>query len=252
MTRMHTHGDIELNWTPTTRLCYVMVGGRVSIEPGQIGIFWGGIPHQLCQVQILKPQAEPGVWITLPLSWFLARGFSNALDKRLMSGEMIAWPIDRARVEQWADDFAKGASTRRLVLLELEAALERQALALPEQGRRRKAVSSPDRLTHVDRMTAGLAQRYRQPLSIPKFASELGLHPNYAMTLFRQAFGLTIKQYLTQLRLAHAQRLLVTTNRSVLDVAMESGFGSLARFYVAFSQALKQRPLEYRRRHRQG
>jgi AraC-like DNA-binding protein len=248
---MHTHGDIELNWTACTRLTYAMGGGRVSIEPGEIGLFWGGIPHQLCHVQVLRPPATPGVWITLPLTWFLARGFSHALDKRLMSGELIAWPLEGSRVEQWAEDFGGGQARRRLVLLELEAAIERQALRLPEQGPRRAGVSSPDRLSHVDRLAAVLAQRYRQPLSIPKLTAELGLHPNYAMTLFRRAFGLTIKQYLTQLRLAHAQRLLATTRRSVLDVALDSGFGSLGRFYAAFAAALKQRPLEYRRRHRQ-
>ena len=48
-----------------------------------------------------------------------------------------------------------------------------------------------------------------------------------------------------------ATTLLITTDLKVLDVAMESGFSSVAPFYAAFARhSAGLRPLEYRHRHR--
>jgi AraC-like DNA-binding protein len=80
----------------------------------------------------------------------------------------------------------------------------------------------------------------------------LRLHPKYAMTVFKRRTGRSVRRYVLDLRLAHAQRLLAAGNRSVLEIAMASGFGSLAAFYAAFRRDLGERPLAYRRRMRQS
>ncbi len=79
-------------------------------------------------------------------------------------------------------------------------------------------------------------------------ARAAGLHPHYAMTLFRDTIGTTIIDYVVQQRLAHAQRLLVTTDDRILDVALASGFHSLSRFNDAFRRACHCTPRDYRRR----
>ena len=66
------------------------------------------------------------------------------------------------------------------------------------------------------------------------------------MTLFRRTFGLSIGAYLTQYRVADAQRLLATTDARIVDVALAAGFGSLSRFYAAFGQACGRSPRAYR------
>ena len=78
----------------------------------------------------------------------------------------------------------------------------------------------------------------------------VGLHPNYAMGLFKRTFGITLNQYLTQQRISHAQRLLVTTEMLVTDVALSSGFTSISRFNAAFQNACGCSPREYRGRNR--
>ncbi len=69
------------------------------------------------------------------------------------------------------------------------------------------------------------------------------------MALFQRTFGTTLVKYITEHRLSHAQRLLVTTEESILNIAMNSGFGSLSRFNEAFRQALGCTPREYRKLH---
>jgi AraC-like DNA-binding protein len=81
-------------------------------------------------------------------------------------------------------------------------------------------------------------------------AREVGLHPDYASALFRKAFGVTPSRFILQHRVSHAQRMLVTSDAKVLEVAMDSGFGSLSRFNAAFRQLCGCAPRRYRSLHR--
>jgi len=51
-----------------------------------------------------------------------------------------------------------------------------------------------------------MAERYLKPVTMTAAARR---HPNYAMALFRRRCGITVSDYLTQLRVTHAQRLLL-------------------------------------------
>lgn len=138
---------------------------------------------------------------------------------------------------------------RRRLLLELQAcflAVARQpGEKIPAPAHR---VSGG--LQHVERMARCMAERYREDLTITDIARAAGLHPNYAMPLFRRLSGVTIRDYLLQHRLTRAQQLLLTTDDKVLDVALASGFGSSSAFYEIFTRVLKETPVEFRRRMR--
>jgi transcriptional regulator GlxA family with amidase domain len=67
------------------------------------------------------------------------------------------------------------------------------------------------------------------------------------MMLFRRECGLAIWQYLTRLRVSHAQVELLCTDKTVLSIALDAGFGSLARFYAAFQKECGLAPGEYRK-----
>ncbi len=63
-------------------------------------------------------------------------------------------------------------------------------------------------------------------------------------------FGTTMTTFITQHRISHAQRLLVTTDDAILDVALAAGFQSLSRFNEAFKAACGCSPRDYRKVHR--
>jgi AraC-like DNA-binding protein len=50
-----------------------------------------------------------------------------------------------------------------------------------------------------------------------------------------------------RLRVNHAQRLLLSTTRTISSVALESGFGSSGRLYAAFAKLVGQTPSAYRK-----
>ena len=65
---------------------------------------------------------------------------------------------------------------------------------------------------------------------------------------FRQATGTSFKQWLLSQRLAHAQRMLETTDVPVEAVAQAAGFGSAISLRQHFRVHLQSTPTAYRDR----
>lgn len=234
MPRAHTHPDIELNFVEAGFLEYLFAGTRVRVEAGALAVFWGGVPHQLDA----SSRTGRGVWLTLPIADFLRWPLPDGLQEKLMGGAFAQMPAEPSTVARWLADFEQGGvPRRRVLLLELEAIMHRLALSaaapVPARG---PAGTAHDNASHVARVAAFLAHHYAEDLDLPGIAAAVRLNPKYLARLFKARTRLTVHSYLTRIRVAHAQRILATTNLRVIDVAMQSGFGSLASLYSAFDR----------------
>jgi AraC-like DNA-binding protein len=250
MRRPDRHNEIELNCLHAGSVTYLFGGQRVRLKAGSLGVFWAAIPHQIVAYD---PHTEYHV-VTVPLGWFLNCQLPEAFVQGLMQGRFLS-STDRQHVGQagalfpaWERDLAGGGGAlRRAVLLEIEACLLRLALGLGEghpPGPR--ASAAPGTMGKVEQMAGLIALRYTEPLMAKDIADAVGLHPNYAMNLFHKVFGDTLVSYITRHRISHAQRLLVTTDMKIVDLAIASGFGSLSRFNDAFRHACGCSPRDYR------
>jgi len=250
MARPHTHPDIEVNYLFRGGFSYLHGGTIVPVEAGRFTALWGGIPHQTVSPGILGE----GIWITLPLAWFLQWQLPHALGERLLEGEIVSSapaPEDRPQLERWlADAASSDPAQRRVMLLEMEARFHRLALVTPRIAKR-KDTGVNEGVAQIANITRFIARHYRDPLTVQAIADHAGLHAKYLMRVFKKQCGSSVWEYLTRLRVSHAQRLLITSDMKVLDVAMESGFSSVAPFYAAFAAHTRGlRPLDYRRQHR--
>jgi AraC-like DNA-binding protein len=256
MQRPDRHNEIEMNFLETGWVTYLMGGRKVRVEAGQLSAFWAALPHQVVDC---GDEAEYFV-ATLPLSWFLQCRFPEGFVQALLGGGLaIENDPQRAKVDAqlfsgWVADLAsEQAGLTEAVLLEMEARLLRMALTMGDLAQQKKAqriAVGDGGLNKVEEIAQLIAQRYTEPLTIDMIGRAVKLHPNYAMSLFRKAFGMTLVEYLTQHRVSHAQRLLVTTDEKILQVALNSGFGSMSRFSEAFQRECGCSPREYRRRYR--
>src|SRR5438128_10999246 len=68
--------------------------------------------------------------------------------------------------------------------------------------RGRTGVLHGGELNKVEQMACLIAQRYTEQLTVTEIGKEVGLHPNYAMGLFKKAFGTTLIDYLTNHRIS--------------------------------------------------
>ena len=92
-----------------------------------------------------------------------------------------------------------------------------------------------------------LADNYSEPLNVKIIASAGGVSEGYAMSLFQKKLNKNITTYLNQLRLHHAKSALIDGNDKISNIAHDSGFGSLSRFYEVFLKETGLSPSEYRK-----
>ena len=76
------------------------------------------------------------------------------------------------------------------------------------------------RAKRTERMTTFVAAHYQRPIRVADVAAAAGLHPNDASVLFRKMTGQSVVKHVTQYRVAHAQRLLITGALSILKIML--------------------------------
>jgi len=76
-------------------------------------------------------------------------------------------------------------------------------------------------------------------------AAKSNISEVYFRRLFLRAYGMTPKQYILQLRLRQAHRLLIGNRQTVSSVAESCGFSSVYHFSRAFKEATGLTPTEY-------
>ena len=97
------------------------------------------------------------------------------------------------------------------------------------------------------------AQRYMEahfaePLTVAELAARFYVSPCHLAHSFRALAGYSPKQYLRLLRLSYAKELLETTEASVAEIALRSGFSDVNNFIRAFRLRYGEAPGRFRRR----
>jgi AraC-like DNA-binding protein len=249
MARSHAHGDLEVNFVYSGAIRYFLSGRVVEVPENTLAVFWAGLPHQVLS-------STPGttfMWLHVPLEtvlrWSLGTEFIQGVfgGALVLDREGLSWDAEQTR--GWLRDLGDASRCHGgdgVIELEVEARLRR---LVRSQAYELSAPTTDQHRRHqVATMASFLAARYRDNVTIKDIARAANLSPNYAMMLFRRECGLSIWQYLTRLRVSHAQVELLCTDKTVLSIALDSGFGSLARFYAAFQKECGIAPGEYRRK----
>ena len=87
---------------------------------------------------------------------------------------------------------------------------------------------------------------YREDLSLDDVAEFAGFSRYYFSRSFKKQTGYSFKDYLCNKRLQVAMDLLIRTRRPMREVALDSGFGSVATFNRVFRENKGCTPTQYR------
>lgn len=256
MRRPDRHNEIELNLLSRGSLTYLLGGRRVTLREGHLGVFWAALPHQ-----VIGSEGDPEYHVvTVPLAWFLQCRLPTGFVDRLLAGSFLTASVaerlgaETERCRQWIRDLGDGKSDPpEEFLLELQAWLVRISKVLPDRGGgggRGRRPQDAGAAGKAEQMAGYIARHHQEDIGVEDVAGHVGLHPNYAMTLFRRTFRTTLNGYLTHYRIAQAQRLLSTTDDKVVDVGFEAGFRTSSGFYEAFRKACGTSPSRFRRSQR--
>ena len=94
-----------------------------------------------------------------------------------------------------------------------------------------------------------LENNYHRPISIEELARQSGYTRNYIYKIFRKAFGISVQEYLVNLRIEKAKCLLddCENNFTVGNVAAAVSFSDPLYFSKLFRKKTGKSPVEYRK-----
>ena len=102
--------------------------------------------------------------------------------------------------------------------------------------------------SYVAAIVRHLSEHFREDLSVDDIVKLVPLSKRSVELRFRSVMGTTLYQYLTQLRIEHFTRLLVTTDRALEDIAIESVFKDGSNMSRIFRRYQGCSPSEYRKK----
>jgi AraC family transcriptional regulator len=89
---------------------------------------------------------------------------------------------------------------------------------------------------------------YADPPTLASIAATVQREVSHVASTFRRTYGLSIGEYVRQLRLWHSRTLLEDGGVPLAEVAMSAGFSDQSHFTRAFKRHFRMTPGEYRRR----
>lgn len=200
--------------------------------------------------------AEAGLLDGRPATthWHLAAAFAKQYPQVVLQPEVLY--VDDGNVLTSAGTAAGIDCCLHLLRVRYGAdtanrAARRMVVAPHRQGGQAQYIQQPmpaaaerDRLTPL---LEWLGRHLQTPHELDDLARRALMSRRTFTRRFRESTGTTVGQWLQNQRLALAQRLLETTDRSVERVAADAGFGSAVLLRKHFATAFKVSPTVYRR-----
>ena len=254
MASPHWHAQVEVNFIMRGTVHYLMSRHEVTLSDGDMCLFWGGLPHQM------DWRTEDTLYAGghLPLVHFFRLQLPGDIPRRLMAGETLVTratdAADYSNFVRWYDyaksgDAAKAEHAVSELLLRLERMRFEAYRLVPGAAEKELATAPFDQQSSrcVLRICDFIADNFLNEIESKDIGAAVGVHPKYAMNVFRRSTGMTLNEYVSLLRLSYAQALLRKEDANVLRVAMESGFGSLSAFNKSFRKLAGMSPSNFRR-----
>jgi AraC family transcriptional regulator, dual regulator of chb operon len=97
-----------------------------------------------------------------------------------------------------------------------------------------------------DNLLRELELRHNFILGVQVMNKICGKSLEHISRLFKKHFDMTPTQYLNEIRLNHARRLLTTTDMNIIDICYDAGFNTLSNFYKNFEDRFGMAPGSFR------
>lgn len=91
-----------------------------------------------------------------------------------------------------------------------------------------------------------IRDHYSEPLPLSELAAMVGMTPSSFSRFFRKRAGRTLSEYITDVRLGHAARMLVDTTHNIAEICYMCGYNNISNFNRHFKARRGLTPKEFR------
>lgn len=120
-----------------------------------------------------------------------------------------------------------------------------EVLHLLAQAHQAKPILDANDL-RAERIRQFIDNHYFETLTTHQIAQRLGVSSRHASSIFKERYQMTPMQYLTEVRISVAKKLLLESDKDIISVSFEVGYESLATFYRIFKKHVLVSPSKFR------
>lgn len=252
--RPHRHDFLEFSYVIDGRGSESINDAKHQMLPGT---FTFVLPYQVHELF-----TEPGSTLVLYNCMFSMdllmepgqeEGLMDLIDQNTLPPSVQLSGADNERMKHLIEDMFReysGQEPWRRTMLQVRL---KEILAFFDRYRRNIAPSAPaSRLTSKSSASVWpiihyIHQHYQDELALSDLASRFSLSMSRISEVIKQTTGQTFVHFLHDLRLRHACSLLVSTDMSVAEIALEVGYGSYKTFSRIFRETKGVVPKDYRK-----
>ncbi|MDL2300781.1 AraC family transcriptional regulator [Lachnospiraceae bacterium OttesenSCG-928-D06] len=249
---LHSHDVLEINYVKSGKGYYIIEDREYMIEESDIYIINHLEPHMAVhdgtleiQVIVFDPsvlwQGDQGMQLLEP---FFSRdtGFDNCIKKQEKGHERLTEILKCISQEYDGKEAGWELFVRaqtQLFMAQLYR-MRRESNNKTEPGRHKLWNKLQPVLQYIH-------SHYHEPIGLDELSEAAMMSRSYLCTCFKNYFHIRIFEYIDRLRIENACLLLSSTEDSITEIALESGFGSVSYFNRIFKKAVGMSPGDYRK-----
>ena len=233
----HFHPFYELFYLESGQRSVIIDERSYDLEPGNFVIYPPYTMHRsfsahdvsFCRIVLyFKPETIPSA-------------LQQALNAKVEPFQLIC-THDQQTLQQHIDELL--CEQNRAQGQFHDAALHsRLTLLLIDALRAQYQTPTPRNEPKMTAIIAYIQTHYFEPgLSLDELAARFFISKSYLCREFKRFTSLSFVAYLNKIRVLHAQRLFVESNKTITAISAEVGFGSLTHFERVFAQHTASTP----------
>jgi len=256
---IHCHSEFELNFTEHAAGVHRIVGDSSEIigDYDLVLITGKELEHVWEQYECTSKEIRE---ITIQFSSdlfsksFVNKNQFNSIHKMLEKAQRgLSFPMQAImKVYNWLDRLASEKqgfyAVMKFLCILYELSLYDDAKLLSSSSFAKiETYSDSRRVQKVQRYISG---HYREDIRLVTLADMVGMTPVSFSRFFRLRTGKTLSDYIIDIRLGYATRMLVDSTQTIAEICYDAGFNNLSNFSRMFKRKKECSPKEFRENYR--
>ena len=241
----HVHRSIELMYVCKGEADVISKGFTLSLKEGDFAIINSSTPHELIS---LYSQSCTALFVQLSRNLLDILGLSMTIfDDITVSRESPLMENIKSLLFELTECFFGSEQFDYLICLSKASLLLNLLLTnlsfhtIDDQSGRMKSADE-----RIKKTCKYLDANYNRKVSLEELSKQVYVSPQYLSSLFSEAMGMTIREYIQKARFDHALHLIDYTDESLIDICFDAGFSDYKYMEKCFLKILGCTPNEYR------
>lgn len=248
----HSHDYIELLYALTPGATVWINGDAYPFEEGDLVLVNSQEPHTVTSPTVsshICVKFSPGILYSdeqalLEFKYVIPFLSENRHQKRFCKGELTSLDVDTLMHNIMREWEAKSVAYELMIRANI-LTLFSGILRYWHEGER---ISSSPMITDTIKQALAYMEQHYADADEREVAEVCAVSYHHFSRAFKKTIGKSFSEYLTQIRLREAERLLLMSDKSMTEIALEVGFSSSSHFISRFGASRGMTPGQFRAR----